>query len=204
MKAKLSLSGLSPAALLAVGRNVVAKMTGNPAFPNPVPSLAEVSTACDNLEAAIIDASDGGKSKVAVRRQRVAELVNLLRRLALWVENVANGNASLILSAGMDVKRASSPVGTPPVPTGLRCSLPGSNGLVQLSWDAVKEAYTYEVQYCQGEKPSEDAFTKLVTITRSSYLVERLVSGLQYWFRVSATGTAGTSGWSDPARAYAP
>lgn len=203
MKAKLSLSRRTPAEKLALGRSIVSKMTANNSFPNPIPTMSDLTTALDNLEVALIEAADGGRSKLSVRRQRVAELDNLLRRLSLWVENVADGNESLILSVGLEVKRAASPIGLPLMPEGLRASLPGPHGMVYLSWKAVKGAYTYELQMLQGDAPNGD-WTKLTNLTRSFYMVEGLASGQQYWFRVSATGTAGTSGWSDPATVFAP
>lgn len=195
---------MTPPAKVIFGRNVVSKMAGNPAFPEPVPPLEEISNACNGLEMAQLDAADGGKSKIAIRRQKEEVLDNLLRRLSLWVENVAEGNESLILGAGFEVKRAASPLGMPLQPEGLKISLPGPHGMVYLSWKPVKGTYTYQVDILQGNSPASGEWKKLTSLTRSFFMAEGLTSGQQYWFRVSATGTAGTSGWSDPATVFAP
>src|ERR1700744_3803329 len=90
-------------------KGVVLSMTGNPFFPTPVPTLAQVSSAAQNLENAHVAAMNGGVDKTALQNQLEAELDNLMLRLGNHVESIANeaaltgGNAiTIITSAGMD------------------------------------------------------------------------------------------------------
>ena len=57
-KVKAGLRGLTAEEKLVKGRVVLQQMQGNPDFPDPVPSMADLKQACDRLEAANLAALD--------------------------------------------------------------------------------------------------------------------------------------------------
>jgi hypothetical protein len=66
-------------ALIVYARGVVKRMTGNPAFPNPVPSLSVVTAAIDDLRAAETAVLARTKGSAAVRNEKRTALVAQLQ-----------------------------------------------------------------------------------------------------------------------------
>jgi hypothetical protein len=96
-------------ALVTYAQGIVKGMTGNPAFPNPVPTLAAITAAINDLQAAETAALTRAKNTATVRNEKRAALVQLLVQLKAYIQaqadaNVENG-ASIIQSAGIGVRK---------------------------------------------------------------------------------------------------
>jgi hypothetical protein len=93
--------------------NVFEKMTGNPWFPGPVPYLAELGVAVDELRVCEANAEARGTAERAIRNAKKGEVKDLLLLLCAYVEFVANKQpesaAVIIQSAGFDLKRSTLP-----------------------------------------------------------------------------------------------
>ncbi len=202
-KVALKLSKLSIEQKVALSRSIVERMTGNPGFTDPNPSLASVAAATDALEAAYIAAADGSKSKIAVRNEQEKAFNALLTRLAAYVDNVSDGQESVILSSGIDVRKQPAPLGLLPVPTGIYTRYNGKSGVVELKWNRVYGAASYRLEIKSGGFDAS-VWAPHAVGTRTMFSFEGLTSGMQYWFRVCAVGAAGESGFSDPATCFAP
>src|SRR5579871_6041000 len=81
-------------ALITYARSVVTRMTGNPFFPVPVPTLAAVATATDELEVAEKAALSRVKGAVATRNEKRAVLLGLLKQLRAYVQGIAAADAT--------------------------------------------------------------------------------------------------------------
>ncbi len=96
-------------ALITYARTVVTRMTGNPYFPVPAPTLAAVTTAIDDLEVAEKAALSRTKGAVATRNEKRAVLLGLLKQLCAYVQGIANADATngpaIIESAGLAVRK---------------------------------------------------------------------------------------------------
>jgi hypothetical protein len=96
--------------LVTYARNLVKSMTANPSFATPVPTLATVTTATDELAAAETATLTRTKGAVATRNEKRAALVLLVKQLGHYVQTVADasadGGASVIESAGLAVRKA--------------------------------------------------------------------------------------------------
>src|SRR5438128_1656022 len=106
---KLNLSRLSIAEKTALGRQIVASMTGNPQFPTPHPPLTELTTAFDELEQASSDvqaARQVSKTKTSIQNTKEDAVDKLLSQSAGYVSSIAGGDDAIILSAGMGVRAA--------------------------------------------------------------------------------------------------
>lgn len=93
--------------------NVFEKMTGNQWFPGPVPYLAELGVAVDELRVFEAKAEVGGPAERAVRNAKKGEVKDLLLLLCAYVEFIANKQpesaAVIIQSAGFDLKYPTRP-----------------------------------------------------------------------------------------------
>jgi len=97
-------------ALISFAEQVVKSMTGNPSFPTPAPTLAVLSQAIADLQAAQAAAQLRGKGAAQARNDKKAALVKLLQLLKSYVQNIADADAetaaTVINGAGMAVKKA--------------------------------------------------------------------------------------------------
>jgi hypothetical protein len=95
--------------LLTYAQQVVKAMTGNPAFPTPVPPLPKVTAAIDDLQNAETGALTRVKGAVVTRDEKKTALVMLLQQLKGYIQTQADANiengASIIASAGVNVKK---------------------------------------------------------------------------------------------------
>jgi hypothetical protein len=57
-------------ALLVVAQNIQKRMTGNPSFPSPIPTLAELGTAINDLQSAETLALGRAKGAVTLRNEK--------------------------------------------------------------------------------------------------------------------------------------
>jgi hypothetical protein len=77
-------------------------MANNPHFPAPFIALNEAKLAVDKFEAAILASADGRRTAVSVMRDAEAAADSVFRALAGYVDLVADGNETIILSSGFD------------------------------------------------------------------------------------------------------
>ena len=196
---KKGLSNLNSTQLVAKTSFIVERMTGNPAFPDPTPSLASVTDAIAALQVASVEALDKGVLAIATRRKREQELRLLMAQLAGYVSSVAAGNELAILSSGFEVVRRGSPAPEPAMPVDVRASISDHVGRAVLSWKPVDMALAYQVQWTAGDPASEEGWHMLALSTRASRKLNGLPSGKVAHFRVAAYGTAGMGPWSQVA-----
>jgi hypothetical protein len=183
-------------------RQIVTDMTGNANFATPNPALETVLTATIKLESAYNDAQtakDLAKAKTSLQKDAENTLETILNNLGNYVEIIANGNPSIVKSAGMGIRGENvTLVPKFAVKTAAIKAVTGDNeGEMRLSWNSVFNARSYEVQVCLGPiKP--EGWTHAGTSTKSQYTVTKLESIKKYWFRVAAITKDGPGPWSDP------
>ena len=206
-KIKLNLSTLSIPHKIGKAQQIVGALTGNASFPTPSPSLANITTATNDLSAAYADAQAArqtAKLATVAQNQREDALDQLLTQLAAHVESVAGNNEELILSAGMDTRAAATPTTDPPgQPQAVTPTAGDRDGEIDLSWDTVTGAKSYVIDK-SGDPVTPTSWFHSGVSTKSSYTARGLTSGTRYWFRVAAVNSNGQSGWSDPATKIAP
>lgn len=204
---KLNFIRLSQSEKAAKARQIVAALTGNPAFQNPSPALAIVITAIEEFETASAEAQQArqtAKEKTSNLGQKEDRLVEIMKRLGAYVESVAGDDDKLILSAGMDTReKGVAATDTAAQPQALTASAGDRDGELDLTWDKVTGAKSYVIEK-SDDPPTETGWSHTGVSTRSSFTVTGLRSGTRYWFRVAAINANGQSGWSDPAMKIAP
>jgi len=183
---------LNVSALVTVARNIVEGMTGNPAFPNPAPTLAQVSASITALGTAETATLTRVKGSVATRNTARATLRTQLEQLKSYVQTVADADpehaAALIQGAGMAVRK------TPVRPPRVFDATPGPvAGSVKLVAGAAARRAAYEWEFStDGGKTWVAAPPTLQAKT----IVTGLPSGVIVQFRHRAVIKAGAQDWS--------
>ena len=204
---KLNLKDLSIPEKIARTQQIVAALTGNVNFPAPHPTLSEVTTAADELEAAANAAQIArreAKARTAAQLIKEKALVRLVSQLAAHVESVAGDDEERILSAGLQTRAVNAPAsGEPEPPETVTAETGKHDGEINLSWATVRGARSYVVEHCI-DGAADAAWTHAGVTPRPSLYVEGLRSGARYRFRVATVTLRGQSPWSNHAVKTAP
>jgi hypothetical protein len=95
--------------LILYADNIVQKMTNNPAFPTPTPTVVALTAAVTDLHTAETAALSRAKGAATVRNDKRTALVSLLQQLGGYVQSVADATpengAAIIESAGLTVRK---------------------------------------------------------------------------------------------------
>jgi len=204
-KPKLALRDKSDAELENFAQGIVAAMTGNAYFPNPVPTLDNVMEVVSGYSEALqsVAARQAALREAVTRKEQWRNsLEQTLTFLANYVETASERNEAKIESAAMGVRRAGSRRGVPAQVTNLAAAFGDFPGSLQLNWDRSKGVAGYEVQYQLRQAVAE--WQRYQVVTASRITVMGLTPGSLYAFRVCAIRSAGSGPWSDEAVKRAP
>lgn len=197
LKVALYFLQLITAARVVFYRNVVASLTGNPAFLNPPVTLPNFTTQIDDVEAKA-NAVAAAKTALVLAEwelQQAADAMDLSgRALAAYVESGSMNNPATLESSGFSLTAPPTPVGPMPAPTNLRADL-GNSGTCLLRWNRDRGGRSWKVQFSQDPTGT---WTDIYNGTRATCVATNLTPGTVYWFRVQVLGAAGWSDWSDP------
>jgi hypothetical protein len=192
-------SRLPPLALAARSLVIEQGVGSNLAFSSLAAAILVLTAKRVALEQAISEAADGGRTAIARRRAAQRELYDELNRLADSVSSIAGKDDVLIISVGFFVRSTGNSLMEIPRPLKLRAQLRDHLGEVLLDWATTPGASLYVIQH-NGVSPDDaGAWKEVGETTRIRHIVKGLASAKEHWFRVRATGTKGTSPWSDVA-----
>lgn len=180
---------------LAFYRNIVAKLSNNPAYPNPDESLTDVKTALDNFEASIVVARDGGPTATSTMHDNEKVVDTLFRHLAHYVDKIADGDETTLLSSGFQETKQ------PNIhqKASLAVSDGSHSGSVQLVAKAVDKAGAYIWQYVKDMLPAADSdWLSVTTTTLAHYEFSGLTVAATYYFRVAAVTPDGITDFCPP------
>lgn len=198
-KAKVAVGPIAAAnhaQLLVASQHILTGMTGNPAYPAPVPTLAQV-TAARNTYIAAVDAAKDSRRQLVVRNQQRGAFVTLLRTLALYVQVASGGDLATLLSSGFTAQRSKQPVGPLPAPANLRLVRGTNSGQIIARCNRMPRAGAYGWRYASSATPA--MWVSVESTFAASTTIEGLAPGTQYTVQAQALGTNGSSDWSDAA-----
>jgi hypothetical protein len=180
--------------LIAASGRILAALTGNTHYATPQPTLAEVDAAQQAFVAAV-RAIDGRPVTRVTRDKARAVLVQLLRTLALYVQQASTGDREILLGSGYPLQKGKgAQVGAKPAtPGNLRLSQ-GNSGSLLARCIAVAQARSYQWRVATAQSPT--AWTQALSSTKANTVLDGLVPGTQYLVQVRAVGAKGTSDWS--------
>ena len=177
-------------------RNVIAKVKNNPNFADSDVKVEDLEAKADLLETRSVAAMGGGKEATALMHQTEAELDDMMRKMAKYVDRIADGDNTIILNAGFNLAKQPSPAVRPD----FSVELGEKSGSVTIRRQAVDGAKSYIWQYCTGETPTAnnaDWITAQVT-SKASVELSGLNTMTKYWFRSAVVTTTGTSAYTSP------
>ena len=174
IKVLLDFIKLSIVEKIAFYRNIIDKLTDNPTYPTPEVPLTEAKTAIDALEASYVASRDGSHTAISAMHDNEIATDTLFYKLAAYVEKVAEGDQTKILSSGFRESRQPTLPQKPQLAAG-----DGANtGSVKLTAKAVDKAGAYIWQSAKGSLPVDESEWVLVaTGTRSYYEITGLTVG---------------------------
>ncbi len=176
-------------------RNLIAMVTGNPAFPTPSPTLAVFTAAVDDLDTTTQSAMNGGRVELAARRASQAAALSLARQLGNYVESNCDGSLETLLSSGFDAIKAPTPKVVPGIPGDPRLGYNGTSGQLLFRCKGSSNVRNFSVQRAEN---ADGPWTDQPLSTKSSVVFEGLTPGTKYWARARANGSAGSSDWCAP------
>jgi len=191
IKILLDFIGLSIAEKIVFYRNVLVKLKINIAiFAQPDENLETVSSLVDALEARSIAASGGGHEATVAMHAAEEKADEAFRVLAAYVDRIAKGDESIIVSSGFDTSKQ-------PIPAqkqDLTVVSGANSGTVKLVAKAIKGAGSYIWQYAKDNLPTdESAWIQAGFSTQASYELAGLTVACKYYFRVAAITNNGTT-----------
>lgn len=182
--------------LILQASGIVQRMTGNSWFPAPLPSLAIVQAAIEDLSEAQTATTTGAKVTYPVRDDKRRDLVALLQQLAAYVQAVAYAHpenaVSIVESAGMYLKRLSGPG---PRVFGARAGRVSTEVDVHVPSAGRDAGYEFQYSLDGGVTwlPFPQPFTTKTTATLSG---QKPGSTVHFRYRYTLKGV--THDWSDP------
>ncbi|RTL56072.1 MAG: fibronectin type III domain-containing protein [Sphingobacteriales bacterium] len=180
--------------------HILNSMTGNPAFPAPIPALADVQAALDKYREDLIAAATLDRVAIAKKNQSRAELELLTKQLGMYVMFIAREDVAILTSSGFTLSKQPEPryitnPGNVTLSNGL------SSGELVASVEAVPGAKSYVYQIVATE-PTDTTMWESITVTRSKYTFNGLLPGKRYWVRVAAAGRDEQIAYSPVASQY--
>lgn len=178
-----------------VGRSVESTMLNNPHFTNPDVKIEDLKASTDLLEERNLAAITGGKEATALMHQAEDVWIDKMRKMALYVDRIADGDAAKILSAGFDLAKQPSPAVRPE----FSVELGEKSGSVLLRRQRIEGARSYIWQCCVGENPgNETEWENAQVSSQASVELTGLTPLSKYWFRVAAVTITGTTAYCAP------
>jgi hypothetical protein len=176
--------------------SIVTKMTGNPNYPAPTPTLQDVSTALNAFNVALTAATGGGVVLTLAKNARRVELVALLRTLAIYVQLNCHGDMTKLLSSGFPAQKNNrQPVGPLPAPSTPALSLGARSGELNAKVSPVAGASVYTWQISTSDAPEQ--WQPMGQTTGARNVFTGLTPGTIYNVQANAVGAAGPSDWSN-------
>jgi len=183
---------------------IFTSLTGNPDFPLPwppfVPQLADIGTARTSYHTLFEAAQSGDTVKINARIDARDLLTSLLKKLAPYLELVADGNVTKLATTGYDLRHdivqsdSSDPL---PAPTNFTFTRGDASGTMVASADNLPGAGSFILQICTGD-PAVEANWKVKGTFRhcSKIITDGYTPGTVYYARLQGIGSNGPGIWA--------
>ena len=185
---------LTPDQLVSAGTAAVNGMDGNPKLTAPPVAIADFKGGLQGLSTSVAAAQDGGKTAIAERNKQRKAFIGIMRKEAMYVEEVAGTDPTVITTAGFQVMTGPTPL--PPLnkPVMQKVVQKGSG---QQQVFVGPQAGTRLLEIQSGEAgptntPPANWTTIQVPSARPAPVVGDLTPGKVYVFQARAYGKSGS------------
>ena len=181
-------------------------LASNINFPGPWPGTLSNPASLTGLFTAYQTAYNGAAThddiKVALRKTARVSLVVYLKKLAPYLEVIANGDIAKLLSSGYSLRKDTAHTGGDeplPAPEDFRVERGGSGQLIAKA-RKLKGVNTYEVQTNHGDPNIEANWHSLPVQTSCAKVkIDGLTPMERVWVRLRGVNSEGPGAWTDPA-----
>lgn len=198
-------------------RDRVLNMTGNANFPTPAPPLPVIGTAATDLETKYNKAQGGGQADTIAQNAAEVVLDDLMRDIADYVDDIADGSEVIISSAGFTpTQTEATPVQKPLKPENLKNKHLDQPGSISSVCDKVENAKAYATVISTSPDGQVTVAGEDIIITSGTGVVivsvstnrktthSGLTSATKYYVRKFAINAAGRGPDSDVIPIVAP
>jgi ATPase subunit of ABC transporter with duplicated ATPase domains len=165
-------------------------MTNNATFPNPSPDLATLKQTLQDYHTAYNQAANGDSKLVSAKNDKRAVLRDQLSKLATYVNSVADGDKTKLLSSGFPLARQKAVAQKLATIDKLEVDIATPTQATTSLKKRVAGARSYIHQY-STDGVSNDAKWVQKVITETSYTFTNLQPGVKYMFQIIAIGPNG-------------
>lgn len=166
--------------------NVTNKLKGNPLFPNPPEALEGAEKMLPDYQQALLASSGRDRKMAAIKNGKRNQLCLLLKELANYVTEIANGDIAILLESAFPLTGVNQVKPLLPI-TDLQVDI-GITGEATTRVKRVSGAKAYMHQYT-ASTPTDDTVWTSEGSDDPEHTFTRLSSGVKYWFRIVAIGS---------------
>jgi len=213
MQAKLIITfdRLSTSDFLVISGSIVNGMTSNSHFKEPWAGLGltldQLTAAYTAYEEAYHASLTRDTIKIAQRNATRQTLTDILKRLALSLELMAQGDVAALATTGFELRHDivhSNSNELLPAPADFRVTHGQLSGTFDVHVAGLAGAGSYEVHIAHDNPNLESNWRHAISSVNSSHIiVTGLTPGQNYWLRIRGIDSNGGGVWSDPISIFA-
>ena len=185
----------SDAELSVKASTAAGSLDGNEHFPSLAPNVTAIRALLLTFDDFLSKMGDGNKQITARKNNARFDLVEALCEAGRLVQNISKGDEVQILSSGFDMNRKPTPIDILDQPGNLTVKPGKIPGTLDITWDVVSHARSYELRFTKLPKTEASIYEK-VTTPKHKATLEGLISGQQYALQVAGVGSNPKRVWS--------
>ncbi|SKC10869.1 Fibronectin type III domain-containing protein [Sphingobacterium nematocida] len=173
--------------------------TTQASFPNPNPDVTDLETIVnDYITKHEIASRRGSALEISLKNESRDALLFALKNLAHHVNEVADGQLSMLLSTGLVLASKPSSSEAPLVTTRIQLRDGRVSGQMRLDFTALKRVWEYEVEVGREDATNTVEWYRTFNTTSSrSNVLSDMVPGIKYYVRLRARNSKGYGDWSE-------
>jgi len=208
MQAKLivTFDRLSAPDFLVKSGSIVNSMTGNSHYKEPWTgqglTLDLLTAAYGNFQDAYHASLTKDTLKIAQRDVARIALTDLIKRLAMYLELISNGDTAMLATTGYDLRHdivRNNSNDLLPAPADFRVTHGQLSGSLNVQVARLANAGSYEIHVAKDDPKIESNWQHAISSVTSAHIViTGLIPGQTYWLRVRGIDSNGGGVWSEP------
>ena len=184
---------------------IVTALTANIHYPEPwaaqIITLAQLSAAYKNYQDCYQASLTHDTIKITLRNNARDALTTELKRLVPYLELVADGDLTILMSSGYDMRKDLGPQNlnneTLPSPENFRVTQGIKSGCLDIHVAKLAGAGSYEVQLAETDPNIESNWRHVLSSINGTHIsLEGLTVGLIYWVRIRGINISGSGAWT--------
>lgn len=184
-------------ALAVYVKNVLTLMIADVQFASLSSQITDLKTSFDAYDLALTNNVNGGRMTTIEKDRCKKEVLDKMKSVALLVNNLANGSDTVIMAAGLDVRKASGSYSSLAAPNVLKLVNESESGVVTVLLSKVDGATVYGIEKRKMMDPETTAWQNGDYTSALKFQLTNLESGKTYQLQFRSIGNKGlVSPWS--------